>query len=277
MNTYNKSFIIFALFILSLILFLPYSSEGKVIYTDIMPDTVISCKSDENFAYYSLDIDNDGTTDFNLSHYKAGLLWFAVEASCDSSAGIKNIACLENSVPIAYNAGDSIEDSIYWVNTIDSENVTALILNSTHIVNFEWNPGNDYYLGVRFKMTGISDSWYYGWVRINIVPGMASFIIKDYAYNDEPEKQILAGDGITGVNFNDTGNEPVKIITGNDHIEIINPYKITYSIDIYDYLGRVIINCGYNNFYNILNLEKGLYFTTIAYGNRLYQKKLVVN
>jgi len=53
----------------------------------------------------------------------------------------------------------------------------------------EWK-GNEAYVGIALDN---GDYWHYGWIRIEVAADGLSYTIKDFAYNDEPNRPILAG------------------------------------------------------------------------------------
>lgn len=53
-----------------------------------------------------------------------------------------------------------------------------------------WEEGETAFMGVRF---GIDGAWHYGWVRLTVNPASFTGVIHDWAYEDVPERTILAG------------------------------------------------------------------------------------
>ena len=82
------------------------------------------------------------------------------------------------------------------------------------------------YLGLRFSLDGAT---YYGWARLSIPDSpliVASFTLKDHAYNSTPDEFILAGD--TGVAI----TTDIARIACSDVQVTPNPFSSTLSIVI---------------------------------------------
>ena len=74
--------------------------------------------------------------------------------------------------------------------------------------NAEFNNANGAFLGLSFPITVDEvEQLYYGWVRVTIDNDAGTFVINDWAFNDEPGVGILAGEmpGPLAGDFNDDG------------------------------------------------------------------------
>lgn len=168
-------------------------TKSTIIYTDITPDVT---KTDSDYpSYYYLDLNNDGTTDFEIAAY----VTIPPHGFGPSIIGVniysfnKNrVAC--DSLPLAMNQNDIIGSHLNWV-SITSPIDSATLRKELRPANRwwgNWADSTDHYLGLKIKQ---GSSTYYGWARLNVsvVFGKSSVTIKDYAYNGIPNQRILAG------------------------------------------------------------------------------------
>lgn len=108
-------------------------------------------------------------------------------------------------LPWALNASASICPSLAtWY---DSNN------NGT----MAWGSNTGYWVGVNDKYLAlklfVGSNTYFGWARLDVIPGSTSFTIKDYAYESSPNTCIQAGQTITGTH--EFFNSPVFSVFPN--------------------------------------------------------------
>lgn len=161
---------------------------STIIYTDVNPDvTMIGSDSTAN-QYYSLDLNNDDTTDFYIR--VSFLRFYSIRARGVeiNSFDVNGVICDSSRFPLAMNLGDKINSNSNWAANI------ANALRSLTGNNWEgnWTTTTDHYLGLKIRS---GNNIYYGWVRLRVlvVQGKSSVKVKDYAYNSIPNKRILAG------------------------------------------------------------------------------------
>lgn len=181
------------------------SSEAQIVYTDIV-DAVIS---DNN--YFLLDLNNDGSPDFNLiqsytdaySHqYRNYVLAYPVVKANRMLDTVFNAPfssllyapALNLNASIGPNPGSKLE----WTSSnndkklaLDFEIVTISTSALYPYYYGFWQGVTDKYLGLSFV---VNNKTYYGWARLDVSKDGKSFTIKDYAYNSTPGDSILAGD-----------------------------------------------------------------------------------
>ncbi|MEG1585386.1 MAG: zinc-dependent metalloprotease [Bacteroidales bacterium] len=91
----------------------------------------------------------------------------------------------QNLAFIAY--GEAINNKSQWVNGKTYPN-----LHTIASANYkEWN-GKTGFIGIQFRAND-NKGVHYGWMRIAVAEDGSSFILKDYAFNEAPGKEILAG------------------------------------------------------------------------------------
>ncbi len=191
----------------TLLAILASQAQAQIVYTDIVPDTVINL----NGETYHLDLNNDGTADFDIYHYQA----LSCPAPCSSSGWVRP-ASIKIVDPLGANAwADTllqpaelppqrvIDDGLIWNNSLGT--VASI---TTHCIatvceplmaTGNWSDGISMdslrYLGLRFSSGGAT---YYGWARLSMYSPfehVLGYILKDYAYNSVPDEPILAGEG----------------------------------------------------------------------------------
>lgn len=175
-----------------LILLLSVKVSAQLIYTDLNPDTILAATTSSPSAQFDLDLNNDGTVDFNIRHNNFGG-W--IEAEFYTQMGQSGqIITNGTGAATALDINDNINSSqSYWVCTATSSSNSALFMNS----NGADFPGQgDKFVGLRIK---VSNQWHYGWVSLSIPSDESQIIIKGYAYN-QSNTSIYAGQTITGIN-----------------------------------------------------------------------------
>lgn len=183
-------------------------TSAKIIYTDIIPDTIVV-----SYGTYNLDLDKDGVYDFSFE--------------CDDGQS----RCGGDQFPTyadwAYVAVKPAENSFNEVlNVVDSvflDSSPAALDSLTKISSINDNWAFDFYRALKYYKycrNGFTDvyefgNWpnsidkylglklvkgtqaFYGWVRLNVQISFpingAILILKDYAYNSSPNESILAG------------------------------------------------------------------------------------
>ncbi len=148
--------------------------HAAVIYTDIIPDQVAG----GGFASYFLDLNNDSTMEFSIWQITAGNGVSMVSPSGAQVYGLTQA----NHDPYALGDSALIDGNLsQWHDNTGGHMIMAP--GGTG----DWNGVTDKYLGLRFK---IGNDWHYGWARLDVVGGGTEFTIKDYAYEDIPNKEI---------------------------------------------------------------------------------------
>ena len=184
------------------------SAEAQIIYTDVIPDTIVSVTD----SMYHLDLNNDGITDFDLT-YTYDQAWSmdcgSLSQTIISIASIDSNAVLSDStnLTLALSCPASIDsNAVDWSYTtpLNLYNYTEYCYGSDFTV---WQTGYSItgsfgldsckYVGLKFHFGGEN---YFGWVQLFHTG--STLKVKDYAYNSSPNQPILAG----------TNNNPYAIL-----------------------------------------------------------------
>jgi hypothetical protein len=192
-------------------------ARGQIIYTDVIPDQVFTTSG----AICHLDLNNDGTDDFLIRLFRSA----GTGCSSNCSPVLHPHPSYVHINPQAGNGVAVLGDEPRMMapfTLVDSlaswEESSEQLLSdlSTHCVTWKtahlcfpflrtgaWASGlsvdSSRYLGLRFTAGG---STFYGWARISIPhasQSIASFTLKDYAFNSTPDEMILAGDTVGAI------------------------------------------------------------------------------
>ncbi len=183
-------------------------SNAQIIYTDVIPDTIVSVTN----SMYHLDLNNDGITDFDITYtygQELSMHCDVLSQTLISIASLDSNAVLSDStnLPLALTCPASIDsNAVGWsyMTPLDLYNYTEYCYGSDITV---WQTGYSItgsfgldsckYVGLKFHFGGEN---YFGWVQLFHTG--STLIVKDYAYNSSPNQPILAG----------TNNNPYAIL-----------------------------------------------------------------
>jgi hypothetical protein len=177
------------------------TANAQIVYTDVNPDTIISCTPQDGLSPCSItdsfDLNRDGKKDFYVFYsYSArkinGCSYHDAESDLRRLDSNK-IACDAGGI-FALNDSSIISSNLSW-------NINYL-LESFHFkcINHyssrgHWSGGTDKYAAITIIKNGLL---YFGWIRLlvnlSVSPSISSVTLKDYAYNSIPNQPILAGE-----------------------------------------------------------------------------------
>lgn len=190
------------------------AANAQIQYTDIIPDDTVTGGG----ATYALDLNNDGTTDFNFfvvntnyssSFSSASGFYFSSQQiqgiGINASNSSNGIMIDSNYTPYALSNGIAINGAAtftssgalaanivsvysYSFNTYYGGAYTGNGSNSSVIGN--WQGAVDKYLGLKVQ---VGTNTYFGWARLTVLSD-TQFVIKDYAIQVNPLISINAGD-----------------------------------------------------------------------------------
>ncbi|MBK7443842.1 MAG: T9SS type A sorting domain-containing protein [Bacteroidetes bacterium] len=284
-------------------LLLHKEASSTVVVTDVDPDTVINLDGE----FYLLDMDNNLINDFII--FKDSGVYYYEDYSSTSVRfrefiGAGPQATIQNKLlgghyynswngaeyyqPYDLSAGELIspEGQFY--------NAEVQVICAGHFINFysapafDFGPGywkdfdfegvDDRYLGVSF--VDEDNNRYYGWVRCSTADSMKAITIHEYAFENEPNKPILAGDTISYVDINTLPNtEAISIYSFENqiHIQLMNNQDAT--VNIYDIKGNKIFFEQINRNSEIINMDNfaaGIYVVSVKQGENVVTKKVIV-
>lgn len=262
------------LYTLTFLSVLAFASKANIIYTDVIPDSVKT----GNFTL-SIDLNNDNTVDYQVTGAASGPLSFAI-----MQAGVapNNFILSDgngNALALASNTliGSS---STTWYQ-MNAQNL-QMTLVSNNVGTGTWSGQTDKYMGFKFY---INTNIYYGWARFTVASTDNTVTLKDYAYENNANQSILAGQTVTGIK--------APVATDLQVIAFPNPSKgqVTFRItnasgqmqlSIFDVAGQLVkeIMIAENTGSIILDLtglSKGMYAYTLRNSSAAHSGRLILS
>ena len=226
------------------------SANAQIVYTDVTPDQVISATTIPSTEDYNIDLNNDGINDYKISCSRSGgicplapssrlYINFISDSALNSNAVVTGTSI---TYPLAMNLNDSISSGLSFSSFgYLRRNTSGGPCTGTFGV---WSYSIDRYLGLKLIVGG---NTYYGWARmqIDVVTGIPSCTIKDYAYNSIPNQPILAGEtgtGPTGI-FENSFAASINVFPNpaNNHLTIaLGSNNKNVEVAIADITGKIV-------------------------------------
>ena len=262
-------------------------ANAQIVYTDVNPDTTVTCSTTPCAKSYNLDLNNDGTVDFTLytSRYNDPCFNTKQEVYISSQSG-------NGTVTLMMNANDTIGSNLAFsasngiLRSVSSP--SSLVWNNCISSSGNWTSGTDHYLGLQIA---VGSNTCYGWVLLNVAlsqpgrghPGFVYFRVKDYAYNTIPNQPILAGQttatGIIENSFAASINLYPNPATNHLTIALGSNNK-KVGVTITDITGKIIYTTTATDIQklevNTADFATGIYVVQIQTADFIATKKLVV-
>lgn len=261
--------------ILTTIIFGVAKLDAQIIYSDIIPDTIVQSSIMSSDSYF-IDFNQDLIYEAEIRHFFPDSQNIAVELYLyNGSEVIVTPSSTSSNFPSALDSGELINNTSNWLATSYS-----FYLNNEAGSWGNWIGVSNKHLGLRFNISG---QWYYGWARVDI-DSLASYcIIKDIAYQSTPNTMIVAGDNGLNTFIQDSEQKTIKykVFTTNKilHIESLGE-KCKANILIMNSLGQNILSFKLNEPSQNINLESfptGIYFVTIYSNRKRKTYKIILN
>lgn len=181
------------------------SASADIVYTDVNDVTFSN-----NGQFYDLDLNNDGTPDFQFTISKSqfgGTFTTYYGGTSSYNILLNNIkvqALNNNEVMISQGYYSNFVKALPLNTPINQLEVYAngtnamgsfysfIFSNSSFVGSVgSWGAKTNHYAGLKLNVSGKT---YYGWVRLDVAAQYNSFTVKDYAYQDCVGLTINAGD-----------------------------------------------------------------------------------
>ncbi|MCW3103966.1 MAG: hypothetical protein JWO09_2406 [Bacteroidetes bacterium] len=257
------------------------SADAQVVYTDVMPDSTVN-----NGGVYNLDLNNDDVADFQLiqhsgtygglaSYDVVGVYALGANNAVDTSGG--------NGTATAMDAGVTIDATLHWVDSTEmaaisppTANALAAVIPMFGIAAGNFIDSTNKYLPLRFSNLG---STYYGWVRLDVAADAKSFVVKDYAYTDDPDHYTVTGD-MVGISEAALLNK-INIFAYNNSITVqLDPLvEAEGKIMITSLSGQAVSETAINSTETVIPFEQakpGIYMVTVKQTHGSYTKRVFV-
>ncbi len=256
------------------LLFVSFSSNSQVVYTDVNPDSLVT-------SQYELDLNNDGTPEFRIQHIIDGgidIVQASGVSNQDSMVGYYQGFPAVTGYPSALSSDELIDGSV--------ELVDEGIMGGDHAVimeDAEWPDGINRYLGLKFNISGQP---HYGWAKVKISTDYVAFTIIEYAYNATAGEAINSG--VTSVEENYSSVSELNIFPNpcneNATLSFFLRNESEIEVSVYDLSGKLIHtkNKGKSKpgkqvlQLNTSQWNSGIYFCRINAGNNFSTYKLSV-
>jgi hypothetical protein len=249
------------------------AAKAQTVYTDIIPDSTVNTDG----GTFNLDLNNDGTFDFTFfeTHNPGGSSTSSYTKTGISPLGSNAIAGSVSGAyiyPFAMNSGDTVKASLTW-NIGSNQSMGSYWGGVAPYGN--WLGLNDKYVGLKLDVAG---NIYYGWARLDVDATGSAFTIKDYAYMNSIDQEIVIG--ATSVGINNQQLEETTIYNDNREIYIRSESKSDGLITITNMAGQQVHVENKTGTETIINLEAvkaGIYFVTLSSGDLRYTKRILIN
>ncbi len=276
-------------------------SIANVVVTDIDPDTTINLDGE----FYLLDMDNNAVSDFiifkdsgvySYEGYSSTTIRFREFIGAGPQGTFQN-KLLAGHYYNSWNGAEYYQPyDLLAGELISAEgqfyNFGVQVICAGHFINFYTSPAFDFgpgywkdfdFEGVENRYLGVSfvdeeSNRYYGWVRCSTADSMKAITIHEYAFENIPNKPIVAGDTISYVDIKTLPNtESINIYSFENqiHIHLINSQDAT--VNIYDITGNNILFkslAGNSETINMETFAAGIYVVSVKEGGNVVTKKV---
>lgn len=165
-----------------------FVSFSQVQYTDEVPDDNITLRNE-----IEVDINQDQNIDFVLSYqanFGNGTLYFGqFTIECFNN----NQVAISNDSVAALSLYDVINEDLNWMGA-NQANI-QYVSNNNDLDIGNWKGLNQGFIGVRIAE---GNNYQYGWIRLHR-ESLISMFLMDYAFEENPNQAIMAGDGLENV------------------------------------------------------------------------------
>jgi hypothetical protein len=275
--------------------------KGQVVYTDIDPDVILQ-DNDSGFSLetFGIDMDEDGLEDFVFINFTNSDAWYIGESAFMIEriwAGawdtfVNGIAAKSTYIipydtyyeyyPYAFEKSVLINQSWNFEGNgyqrMAHRAIKHLASFTFYITGGYWFPEKeDHYLGIRFKDT--EDNMHYGWIRCTVQDTGRTLIIKDYAYEQQPDHPIFAGDTVSYVPVQEHENSATISVYSFENKVIINTSENVGNemlISVFDSTGKKIRKVKSNQQHTeiTLNVPQGIYAVEVTSEGNTFVRKV---
>ena len=247
--------------------------NAQIVYRDITPDFIVT-----DTAQYRLDMDLNGTIDFTFqtldSTYSLPAQLALANCELPPASGIAGFVYQAYPFADTLAMGDMIDVGSTWNPQYANNGAHVLGAYAASLGAFgEWLGASDKYMGARFV---INSQIHYGWVRLSVSAVADTIIVKDLAYNQNPNLGIGAGLTV-GVNEG-TPVSPVSVHTYDGALFVAftqTPQEAR--ISVYNATGQQVIMQEINDASTRIDmngLSTGCYFVRVENGTEVSTTKI---
>lgn len=256
--------------------------SGQIKYVDIADTTL-----NTNNAYWDLDMDEDslGVVDYRFIQYVDTSI-FNVSGSFLQARGVAGNSILgldygNYAYPFNLSPGDSIGPGKAFKGSGGSFSVgqLALEISGSGHSNDKFNGAVNGLIGVRFR-TEIEDTMrtFFGWIRVDLAADYKSITIKDYAYQEQYDQGITAGEGAPWIGLPDFEEKRFMLRQVDLQLYLENP-SAEATLHLYSMGGALVktevLEKG-NHYIGLQDLQPGIYIARLDDGEFSEEIKVLV-
>lgn len=234
--------------------------QAQIIFHDIQPDTTVSGAESGFFSLKPVAGDPEIV-----------IRYFPAPASISAEQHGNCELLFRDGFPARLQQDDNIAAaSVSW-------SPAAIALNSGGSGNWQ-SDATDKYLGFRFRKTA-GGAWHYGWLKMTVAANASSFTVKEWAYDNEAGKAILAGQKAgTPISGPAAGPAP-GVSLSSDGLQFTGlEAAAKYKAAVYSADGRQLVQ-GTLNAGGLLplgNIPQGIYLIRLGNDRQQYHLKLMI-
>lgn len=268
------------------------SVDAQLIYQDINPDVLIDTAS----GSYDLDFNSDAIIDLTFSVVNmvgagttSGFTFTynvnVANVAFGPGAGVVNLVVgtgtSASSAPAALNNGDLISVAAPFASSSASNlalvgDVVIPALSYTYpIAQGNWIGATDKFIGAKFM---IGTNVHYGWVRLDVSAGADTIVVKDYAYNQNGDTPLNAGQTV-GLDDVSVDNKVTIKTTLNEAMINVTPDLIGGKIVLFNMAGQLMKEVKIseiNTKISFEGLDTGIYSVAAQFDGGTVNKRVYV-
>ena len=262
--------------------------QAQIVYKDVDPDMVVHGNFDaldwhdaSSFGSYQIDLDDDGNTDYTLRvrsdlTFGIGYLDPAGDNQYVNNPNNPFGTPIEKGVEIGA-ASQEWKGLLVYPNGYNYLGTLTTLGKTIAEGGGGFTGKTDKYLGLKFK---IGSQTHYGWARLDARDDDRIYTLKDFAYENTPDKSILAGDGQVNVGLKTLTSKDMKINTvgRNISIELISQANAAGTVKVFNIAGQEMLSAkidSKNNDFS-LNAVSGIYLVKVSVAGVQYSQKIYI-
>lgn len=262
--------------------------QAQIVYTDVDPDMVVHGNFEaadwhdaSAWSSFQIDLDDDGNTDYTLrvlSGIQHGVGNFdpAGDNQYVNNPANPFATPLEKGAEIGA-ASQEWKGLMVYPNGYNYLGTITTFGKTVAQGGGGFTGKTDKYLGLKFK---IGSQFHYGWARFDAREDSRQYTLKDYAFENTPEKSILAGDGQVFSAISKLSSIDLKINTSGNKISIdlINLANAAGTVKVFNIAGQEVLSAKIDNQNNEFNLNSvsGIYLVKVSLAGGQYSQKIFI-
>ena len=135
-------------------------------------------------------------------------------------------------------------------------------------------------MGLRFDPPGPPSHWYYGWIRVSLSNNCGMMLIKDWAYNSDPDSPILAGQTMRLGTVVESPVAELKIYSYGKQIHITDNFNNEeLQVMLFNQLGELAFKKSTNKITSATELNElpsGIYLIKIESESTSISKQILI-